>query len=108
MDGDTMIVFFYMILALIVGVFFLQILGWWILNKKESRADELESEFTTARMGRNAQIINLIYKIGKPDMNGQYSTEKMELWNQLQKMEVLDAGLTDQEINQVFKAWGWV
>ncbi len=102
-----MIVLVYMIIALVVAFLFLQILAWWIMNGKGlEAADELESGFTAKRMTRNARMIDLIYEIGKPDSNGQYSPEKMELWDQLRTLEEQDAILTAQEINMVLEARG--
>jgi len=90
--------------ALFIGLFFLFVFSLIVRNSSNyDVARNLESSFTTARMTRNSELINLLYKIGKPDMNGSYSPEKMVLWNIYRQKDAEDAWLTDQEINIVIE-----
>lgn len=56
--------------------------------------EELEGDFSTERMVLNGQMINIIYQIGKPSDNGNFSPEQRELWQTYKEL--------DKQYNEMF------
>ena len=92
----------FMLVALLVGGIFLFCFAMIVRSSSNyDNARDLESTFVTNRMSRNAELIGLIYAIGKPNTSdGTYSEDKMQLWNLYKELDAEDKRLTKTE-NQI-------
>lgn len=95
-----------MFFALFVGGLFLLIAAGLISSQaRENKVTALESENATRRMARNAELIRLLYEIGRPDLpSGHYSEVKMALWKIYFEKEEIHKRLTREE--HLAEIWG--
>jgi hypothetical protein len=65
-----------------------------------SQKEEAYSDYLNKATALNNQAINILYKIGKPDMNGKYSPEKMELWQKYYGKDAEAKNMFDEMIRK--------
>src|SRR5258706_11623004 len=79
---QELLLILFIIASLGIGFIFLFVFSIVIRsNSNGDRIQELSEILRSNRMAINSEQINLLYKIGKPDLSiGGYSESKMNLW----------------------------
>lgn len=78
------------------------------IGKNEIDVDEFRSDFYTEQMNKNGELINVLYRIGSPDLpSGDYSDEKKELWKQYHELETEYNNWSKEKTEQLIEMEGY-
>lgn len=82
-------------LGILLLFIFAKVVG--VLSAIPDPKEEIYADYMNEANAVNSQAIDILYKIGKPDMsNGTYSPEKMELWEQYYAKEAQAKQMFDE------------
>lgn len=97
-----------MVVSLVVGVLFLQLLAWWVSRPKIDVAQEMESELLMEHLARSNELIRLLNTVREMDNlpSGEFSPEKQAIWNEYERLNKIDKELTEKAIESWLDARG--